>query len=68
MYQGSRGRSTITDQLPSHVSLTVIKMYKNEATSMEPFQQYLAEMFPEDGKRSTSSVVHCELDSTVNAC
>ena len=34
---------------------------------MEPFQQYLAEKFPEDGKRSTSGVVH-ELDSTVNAC
>ena len=33
-------------------------------TSMEPFQQYLAEKFPEDGKRSTSGVVH-ELDSTV---
>jgi len=30
---------------------------------MEPFQQYLAEMFPEDGKRSTSGVVH-ELDLT----
>ena len=38
-----------------------------DAISMEPFQQYLAEMFPEDGKRSTSGVVH-ELDSTVNAC
>jgi len=35
--------------------------------SMEPFQQYLAETFPEDGKCSTSSVVH-ELDSIVNAC
>ena len=35
--------------------------------SMEPFQQYLAETFPKDSKRSTSSVVH-ELDSTVNAC
>jgi len=32
---------------------------------MEPFQQYVAETFPEDGKRSTSGVVH-ELDSTVN--
>jgi len=35
--------------------------------SMEPFQQYLAETSPEDGKRSTSGVVH-ELDLTVNAC
>jgi len=25
---------------------------------MEPFQQYLAETFPGDGKRSTSGVVH----------
>ena len=38
-----------------------------DTISMEPFQQYLAEKFPEDGKRSTSSVVH-KLDSTVNAC
>ena len=38
-----------------------------DAISMEPFQQYLAETFPGDGKRSTSGVVH-ELDSTVNAC
>jgi len=35
-----------------------------EKNSME---QYLADMFPEDGKHSTSGVVH-ELDSTVNAC
>jgi len=34
---------------------------------MEPFQQYLAETFPGDGKRSTSGVVH-KLDLTVNAC
>jgi len=32
-----------------------------------PFQQYLAETFPEDGKCSTSGVFH-ELDSTVNTC
>jgi len=39
-----------------------------DAISMEPFQQYLAETFPEDGKcTSTSGVVH-KLDSTVNAC
>jgi len=25
---------------------------------MEPFQQYLAKKFPEDGKRRTSGVVH----------
>ena len=31
------------------------------AISVEPFQQYLAETFPEDGTRSTSGVVH-ELD------
>ena len=43
-------------------------MCKNEATSMEPFQQYLAETFAEDGKcTGTSGVVH-ELDSNVNAC
>ena len=35
--------------------------------SMEPFQQYLTETFPEDGKRSTSGVVR-ELDLTINAC
>ena len=35
-----------------------------DAISMEPFQQDLAEMFPEDGKSSTSGAVH-ELDSTV---
>jgi len=35
--------------------------------SMEPSQQYLAETFPEDGKHSTSSVVH-KLHLTVNAC
>ena len=35
-----------------------------DAISMEPFQQDLTEMFPEDGKRSTSGVVH-ELDLTV---
>ena len=29
-----------------------------DAISMEPFQQYLADTFPEDGKRSTSGVVH----------
>jgi len=38
-----------------------------DTISMEPFQQYLAETFPKDGKHSTSSVVH-ELDSTVNTC
>jgi len=38
-----------------------------DTISMEPFQQYLTEKFPEDGKRSTSGVVQ-ELDSTVNAC
>ena len=32
--------------------------------STEPFQQYLAETFPEDGKHSISGVVH-KLDSTV---
>jgi len=37
-----------------------------DTISMEPFQQYLAETFPRDSKRSTSGVVH-ELDSTVNA-
>jgi len=37
-----------------------------DAISIEPFQQYLTETFPEDGKRSTSGVVH-KLDSTVNA-
>jgi len=37
--------------------------------SMEPlpFQQCLAETFPEDDKRSTSGMVH-GLDSTVNTC
>jgi len=42
-------------------------MCENEATRCSqhgPFQQYLADMFPEDGKRSTTGVVH-ELDSTV---
>ena len=29
-----------------------------DTISMEPFQKYLAEMFPGDGKRSTSGVVH----------
>ena len=67
MYQDSQWRSTITVQLPSRVSLAIIKAWENEATSMEPFQQYLAEIFPEDGKHSTSGVVH-ELDLTVNAC
>ena len=38
-----------------------------DTVSMEPFQQYLAEMFPKDGKCSTNGVVH-ELDSTVDAC
>ena len=38
-----------------------------DAISMEPFQQYLTETFPEDGKCSTSGVVH-ELDSIVNVC
>ena len=57
----------VTVQSPSRVSLPIIKMWENEATSMEPFQQYLAKTFPEDGKHSTSGVV-LELDSTVNAC
>ena len=35
-----------------------------DAISMESFQQYLTETFPEDGKCSTSGVVH-ELDLTV---
>jgi len=61
------GRSMVTDQSPSHVSLTIIKTCLNEATSMQPFQQYLTETFPKDGKRSTISVIH-ELDSTVNTC
>jgi len=46
---------------------TIIKMCENEATRCNqhgPFQQYLADTFPEDGKRSTSGVAH-ELDSTV---
>jgi len=38
-----------------------------DAISMELFQQYLAETFPEAGKCSTSGVVH-KLDSTVNTC
>jgi len=38
-----------------------------DAISMEPFQQYLTETFPEDSKHSKSGVVH-ELDSTVNTC
>jgi len=38
-----------------------------DTISMEPFQQYLAKKFPEDGKHITSGVVH-QLDSTVNAC
>ena len=29
-----------------------------DTISMEPFQQFLAEKFPEDGKQSTSGVVH----------
>ena len=58
----------VTDQSPSRVRLYKhARMNLPDAISMEPFQQYLAEMFPEDGKRSTSGVVH-ELDSTVNAC
>jgi len=67
MYQGSQKQSTVTVQLPSRASLAIIKTWKNEATSMEPFQQYLTETFPEDGKHSISGVVH-ELDSTVIAC
>jgi len=35
-----------------------------DAISMESFQQYLTEAFPEDSKCSTSSVVH-ELDLAV---
>ena len=35
-----------------------------DAISMESFQQYLTETFPEDGKCSTSGVIH-KLDSTV---
>ena len=63
----ARGQSTVNDQSPSHVKSCDYKTCENEATSMEPFQQYLVETFPEDGKRSTSVVVH-ELDLTVNAC
>ena len=50
----------VTYQSPSRVTC------ENEVPdtiSMELFQQYLAEKFPEDGKRSTSGVVR-ELDST----
>jgi len=43
------------------------RMKLPDTISLEPFQQYFAETFPEDGKRSTSGVVH-ELDLTVNAC
>jgi len=39
-------------------------MKLQDAISMESFQRYLTETFPEDGKCSTSGVVH-ELDSTV---
>ena len=35
-----------------------------DAISMESFQQYLTETFPEDGKCTTSGVIH-KLDSTV---
>jgi len=67
MYPGSQGRSTVTDQSPSCVSLTIITTCENEATRTESFQQYLTETFPEDGKCSTSGVFH-KLDSTVNTC
>ena len=29
-----------------------------DTISMEPFQKYLTETFPEDGKCSTSGVIH----------
>jgi len=58
----------VTDKSPSRVQLYKhARMNLPDAISIEPFQQYLAEIFPEDGKRSTSGVVH-ELDLTVNAC
>ena len=64
--------STVTDQSPSRA-----RMKLPDTISIEPFQQYLTEKFPEDSKHSTSSVVHlsfskrikdCELESTVNDC
>jgi len=31
-------------------------MCEEEATSMEPFQQYLVETFPKDGRRTVQAV------------
>jgi len=56
-YQGPQGQSTVTDQ----------SLKLPDAISMESFQQYPVETFPEDDKCSTSDVV-LKLDSTVNAC
>jgi len=44
-----------------------MKLHVPDTISMEPFQQYLGEKFPEDSKHSTSSMVH-ELHTTVIAC
>ena len=46
----------------------IIKTWENEATSMEPFQQYLDEKFPEDGKHSTSGVVHLSISEWIKDC
>ena len=35
---------------------------------MEPFQRFLAEKFPEDGKRSTSGVVHRSFSKRIKDC
>ena len=60
--------STVTGQSPHVYDLWKhARMKLPDTISMEPFQQYLTETFPEDSKHSTSGVVH-ELDSTVNAC
>ena len=45
---------------------TIMKL--PDTISLEPFQQCLAETFPEDGKCSTYGVVQEFIDSTVNAC
>ena len=43
-------------------------MKQPDTVSTEPFLQYLAEKFPEEGKRSTSGVIHQSFSKRIKDC
>ena len=43
-------------------------MKQPDTVSIEPFLQYLAEKFPEEGKRSTGGVIHQSFSKRIKDC